>query len=139
MISLFYHNSTYYCGVTREVNNMQECETYWATIYLGLRPHYDEVSNRLMDSRREQARITCQKFCDLAGSCVTITDTEFIYTKGNEPGLIIGFIHYPCSACKNIIESQSKQLAQELMVLCEQNRVSIMYPDKTIMLENTDG
>ena len=119
---------------------MKECETYWATIYLGLRPHYDRVSNGLLGSRREQARIICQRFCDLAGGCVTVTDTEFIYTKGNEPGLIIGFIHYPrFPKGKDVIESQSKQLAQELMVLCDQNRVSIMYPDKTIMLENTEG
>lgn len=116
---------------------MKRCDSYWANIYVGLRPHYEKTNFDFMSHIRQQAIQTCQKYCDEVGLCVTVTDTWFIYKDGNEPGLIIGLINYPrFSTTKDRIQELSENLAQQLMKLCNQNRVSIVYPDETIMLEN---
>lgn len=41
------------------------------------------------------ARQICQEYCDRVGFCVTVTETQYVYTNGKEPGVIIGLINYP--------------------------------------------
>lgn len=40
------------------------------------------------------ARSSCRKYCDEVGLCVTVTPTDYIYTGGQEQGVIIGLINY---------------------------------------------
>lgn len=37
----------------------------------------------------------CQAFCDDKGLCVSITETDYVFTGGSEKGFIIGLINYP--------------------------------------------
>jgi hypothetical protein len=43
----------------------------------------------------ETAINVCGAYCDDVGLCVTVTLTDYVYTKGCEGGLIIGLINYP--------------------------------------------
>tara|TARA_R110000824_G_scaffold266054_7_gene455005 strand:- start:77 stop:439 length:363 start_codon:yes stop_codon:yes gene_type:complete len=118
---------------------MKQCDTYWAKIYLGLNPGYEKVTDGLINSRKNRVIDYCKSYCDDIGLCVTIDDTEFIYTKGHEKGLVIGLINYPrFPKSRTQIDIYAVNLATALKELCQQNRVSIMYPDKTIMLENDE-
>jgi hypothetical protein len=108
-----------------------EVETYTATIYCGLREGYSERIHK-----REEVRKIAQEYCDKVGLCVTLTDLEFIYTKGNEPGVAVGLINYPrFPASKKEIRKKALTLAEILKENLKQNRVSILFPDETIMLE----
>jgi hypothetical protein len=76
---------------------------------------------------------------DTVGLCVTVTDTLFVYVHGSEPGLIVGLINYPrFPDTPEGIEGKALALAESLMRVCRQIRVSVVFPDKTVMLEN-DG
>lgn len=37
----------------------------------------------------------CQQYCNVVGLCVTVTETNYIYSGGSEKGYIIGLINYP--------------------------------------------
>ncbi len=68
--------------------------------------------------------------------CVTVTPTKFIYRKGSEPGAIIGLIQYPRflrMECK--IKALAIGLTQILIDELKQERMSIVFPDETLMLE----
>lgn len=41
------------------------------------------------------AKETCRRYCMRVGLCVTITPTEFIYTGGQEAGVVVGLRNYP--------------------------------------------
>lgn len=41
-----------------------------------------------------EAKRICAKRC-LDGLCVTVTETEFIYTGGREVGFVVGLVNYP--------------------------------------------
>lgn len=43
----------------------------------------------------EQAREALQDYVDDVGLCVTVTPTEFVYTGGCEPGIVVGLVNYP--------------------------------------------
>lgn len=43
----------------------------------------------------DTANEICQEYCDEVGLCVTVTETTYVYTSGNEAGVIIGLINYP--------------------------------------------
>ena len=42
-----------------------------------------------------QAKHVCREFCREVGLCVTVTETAFIYTGGEEAGVRIGLVNYP--------------------------------------------
>jgi hypothetical protein len=45
----------------------------------------------------EEARRVVRRHCYERGDCLTVTPTEFIYTGGEEAGVVIGLINYPQS------------------------------------------
>ncbi len=103
---------------------------YTATIWIGLRVGYTEVIHplRVVES-------ICQTYCDKAGLCVTVTATRFIYTNGNEPGAMIGFINYPrFPSTREEMGKHARMLGMLLKEALEQKRVSIQLPDGIIML-----
>lgn len=113
---------------------MRICETFVANIYVGLRHGYSGTLTPVDD-----VRTWVQDFCNEVKLGVTMTNTEFIYVDGNEPGVIIGLINYPRFP-KPIFEIKNTALtlAENLMKLCHQERISIVFSDETIMLEATD-
>lgn len=113
---------------------MKQCPTFTASIYVGRRKHYGEYITTTNIGRR-----LCQDFCDAVGLCVTFTETEFIYKNGNEPGLIVGLINYPRFPDAELnIKVKALELARALLIAYEQLKVSVVFPDETIMLEPGD-
>ena len=111
---------------------MKIISTYTATIYVGLK-------NRDTDVVHDLGLIEgiCQKYCDEVGLCVTVTPTRFIYTNGNETGAAIGLINYPRFPDEpENIKAKALDLAELLLIACQQYKVSIIFPDETIMLAN---
>lgn len=113
---------------------MTKVETYTATIYCGLKRGYTGTIIPF-----EEVEQIIQEWVDGIGMCVTVTRTEYIYTDGREPGVIVGFINYPRFPAKpEDIKLRALDLSQILLRECHQMRLSIVFPDETIMLSNMD-
>lgn len=113
---------------------MKKVTTFTAQIYVGLKNTYTgEVlgENLLWD--------VCQKYCDEVGFCVTFTKTNYIYSNGNEPGVIVGIINYPRFPTTPLfIKERALILAKLLQKEAKQHKVSVVFPDETIMIESED-
>jgi hypothetical protein len=81
----------------------------------------------------ENAKATCQDYCDKTGFCVTVTKTTYVYTKGNEEGIVVGLINYPRFPLepKQLID-RAIEIAEILRIDLKQESYSIQTPDKTI-------
>ena len=111
---------------------MKTVKTFTAIIYVGFK-------ERNTDQLHDIAEVhgICQQWVNRVGQCVTVTPTEYIYTNGNEPGAVIGFINYPrFPSSRRILQHQALELAGQLMLGLNQYRVSIVFPHKTVMLSN---
>jgi hypothetical protein len=107
-----------------------EVETYWANIYVGRQTGYDGNIHSL-----DYVKAITQKYVNEVKLGLTFTSTIFIYVDGEEPGVIIGLINYPrFPSTKEKIQKQAIDLAEMLKKELQQHRVSIVFPDKTIML-----
>ena len=106
-------------------------KTFYANIWLGLRNGYDgEVADI------QFVKNMCQDYVE-KGLCVTVTETEFIYTGGNEPGVIIGLINYPrFPTTDEAVVHDACILADLLMKSLEQFRCTVVTPNETILLHN---
>lgn len=113
---------------------MKKVETFTANIYLGLQHGYSgELSS--IDEVREWV----QNYCNEQKLGVTFTPTEFIYVDGREPGVVIGLINYPrFPQTKEVIKYMAMIIAQGLMRLCHQERVSVVFSDETVMFEKDE-
>ncbi len=113
---------------------MKSNATFFANIYVGTRFGYFGTCTSYY-----KIRDWLQKFCNEVKLGVTLTETEFIYVGGNEPGVIVGLINYPRFP-KPIedIKTTALSIAKGLMELCHQERLSIVFSDETIMLEKDD-
>lgn len=113
---------------------MKQIDSYNVQIYCGLKEGYDGKVHDL-----EEVEELMQKFVDENNECVTITPTKFVYTKGNEPGVIVGLIAYPRFAKSDfIIKERAVEIGKILMVAFKQNRLTITTPEQSIMLEQED-
>lgn len=80
----------------------------------------------------DRARQICREFCFGVGACVTVTPTTYIYTGGEEAGVIVGFINYPrFPATLSDLENKAMQLADDLMHGLCQNSFTIQTPQTT--------
>jgi hypothetical protein len=80
------------------------------------------------------ARHLCRAFC-MAGLCVTVTPTEFIYTGGAESGVAVGLINYPRFPAEPAeIFAKAEALALHLIDGLHQHSASIVASDKTAWL-----
>jgi len=78
------------------------------------------------------ARHIVREYCDQFGCCVTVTPTSYVYTGGEEPGVIVGFINYPRFPKKpDDIELQAYFLAEKLLKGLDQQSYSIQTPVET--------
>jgi len=111
---------------------VKKVETYQIQIFCGLREGYTSMLRAF-----EEAKSIVQAYVDGVGLCVSITETQFIYTNGHEPGLIIGLINYPrFPSEKEALLSKAMGLAEKLMDELKQYRVSVVTPEYTYLLEN---
>lgn len=110
---------------------MKTIATYTASIYVGAREGYTGEIRSL-----EMAREWLQRLANAGGLCVTLTPTEFIYKNGSEPGFVVGFINYPrFPALPAELKNKTLDIAKELLRMFKQQKVSVVFSDETIMLE----
>lgn len=110
---------------------MKTCPTFTASIYVGLKEGDAGNLHSL-----EEARIIIQEQVDGIKLCVTLTPTEFIYTQGNEPGVIIGLINYPrFPQSYAAIKANALHIAWVFLARFRQQRISVVFPAETIMIE----
>ncbi len=124
---------------------MTKVETYWAKIFLGCKNTETGVQHSL-----DVASRACSEYVNSADLCVTFTPTHYIYNGARkehfdvlhqespfccEGGVIIGMINYPRFPMKpEEIREKALELALILKVKLEQRRVTVMFPDETVML-----
>lgn len=78
---------------------------------------------------------TCRTFCDEVGLCVTVTETVYTYTGGQEAGVVVGLINYPRFPSKpEEIFARAEGLAERLCVELGQESYTIQAPDKTVWI-----
>lgn len=135
---------------------MVTVNTFWANIFVGLKNVDTGVIHSL-----DKARELCSNYVNSVGLCVTFTETEYIYSTSPlsdmkepesvvgllyraegyraEPGFVVGLINYPrFPAESKKIREQALVLARILKKSMEQHRVTIMFPDETVMLGEVD-
>lgn len=101
---------------------MRTVPSYWANIYVA-------------EPRWAKAEPICREYVDTVGLCVTITKTEYAYTGGKEDGVIVGLINYPrFPATPATVRKRALALAGILRKRLGQTRVSVVFPDETVML-----
>ena len=89
--------------------------TYWAEIAIA--GDYDD------------ARRACRKFCE-DGSCVTVTQTSFIYTGGEQSGVLVRLINYPrFPSGPYEIEAKAMKLAEHLRAALYQDSFTVISPE----------
>lgn len=112
---------------------MKETPTYTATIYAGLLDTGRQTAGAI-----ETVSALCQAYVDDVGLCVTVTPTDFLYTGGREPGVAVGLMNYPrFPAHPEVIRGHALALATGLKAALHQKRVSIVFTDRTVTLEET--
>ena len=101
--------------------------TFCAKIYVGLGIEYSDESHD-----PEKAKKIIQDYVDNIRWCVTVTNTEFIYCGGREPGLIVGIINYPrFPQPEKTLRIRTMALANKLLKGLDQYRLSIVFETQT--------
>lgn len=114
---------------------MTKVATFTATIYVGCREQYTDEIRAI-----EMAYATLQAYADKGGICITVTPTRFIYKNGSEPGVAVGLINYPrFPEEQSAIRTKALEIAQTLMRVFRQLKVSVVFPDETVMLTQELG
>lgn len=80
-----------------------------------------------------EAETICRDYCDATGFCVTVTETNYVYTGGEEAGVIVGLINYPRFPKQPAeIWARAEELAAVLRERLGQDSYTIQAPDKTV-------
>jgi hypothetical protein len=86
-----------------------------------------------------EAETICLDYCDRTGFCVTVTETTYCYTGGEEAGVIVGLINYPrFPSMPDIIWQRAEELAAELRERLKQDSYTIQAPDKTVRFSHRE-
>ena len=98
---------------------VEHTETFWVRIYIA--------------GDIEQAKQVCREECMAEGLCVTVSPASYIYTGGEESGIVIGLINYPrFPSSPDRIVRRARVLAETLMKRLCQRSFSLMTPQETI-------
>lgn len=80
-----------------------------------------------------EAEAVCREYCDATGFCVTVTETNYIYTDGREAGFIVGLINYPrFPSTPPEITARAIELGDLLRERLDQQSYSIQTPERTL-------
>lgn len=110
---------------------MKSTETFNATIYIGLKEGYDGKQHSIGEVYE-----IIQEYCDSVGFCVSVTETKYIYSNGNENGVIVGLINYPrFESTPHKILQKAIEIGDILMIAFKQNRYTIVCPERTYLRE----
>jgi hypothetical protein len=81
------------------------------------------------------AVISCRRYCDEVGLCVTVSPTVYVYTGGEEAGVVVGLINYGRFPKEPpAIFAAAEALALRLIEELGQESASIQAPDKTVWI-----
>lgn len=84
----------------------------------------------------DDAKRTCRSFCFNVGLCVTVTPTDYVYTGGQEAGVIVRLINYPrFPTTKEQMWEVAVALGARLKHDLCQNNYSLVADDKTQWFE----
>lgn len=104
--------------------------TFTAQIFVGLQEGYDGPTRSI-----DVVHGVCCDYVERVKLCVTVTPTAFLYVGDEEPGAIVGLINYPrFPSTPETIKAHAMALAEELKQALAQNRVTVVFPDETVML-----
>ena len=104
---------------------MKTEKTWWARIYL----------SGPIDVAKQTIRAECLR----NGLCVTVEPTTFIYTGGEESGIVVGLIQYPRFPAKKLaLEARAVDLARKLRRSMFQRSVLVMFLDRTEWISDTE-
>jgi hypothetical protein len=97
---------------------MEQVDTFWVRIYIA--------------GDIQQATQICREECYQQGLCVTVEAASYIYTGGEEAGIIVGLINYPrFPAASGDIVERAASLGRSLMKRLCQRSFTIMTPELT--------
>lgn len=113
--------------------------TFTSQIYVGFRVRYTNKVHSI-----DEVYAYLHDYCNKIGFCVTVAPTTYIYTwepasgcVGEEPGCVVGIINYPRFPTESaILRSRAIEIARGLLKLLEQGKVSVVFPDETVMIES---
>jgi hypothetical protein len=123
--------------------DMKTATTFTAQIYVGTREQYTPEVRSI-----DMAREFLHEYVNRVGLCVTLTPTEFIYTgkaiegtehktNAGESGFVVGLINYPrFPVDPSVIREHALTIGKGLLELFKQFKVSIVFPDQTVMIES---
>lgn len=81
-----------------------------------------------------QAKHICTGHC-MTGLCVTVTETEFVYTGGRETGFVAGLVNYPkFPSTPDAILTEAETLANLLITGLHQHSALIQTPTEAVWL-----
>lgn len=116
------------------MNRKIAVDTYEIKIYIGSKVGYNGPDQSTYDMQ-----MRCREYCDEVGFAVTVTQTNFVYTGGEESGVIIGIINYPrFPKTPEELDEHAFTLANMLMKEFKQYRCSVVTSDYTYLLENEE-
>lgn len=115
-----------------EVVHGTEC--WSAQIWVGLRVTDHAANGSYFEHSLNDVRESCQDYVDVAGWCVTVTPTDYIYTNGSEHGAVIGAISYPRFQDVTSTELRERvlELAKKLLVDLHQTFVTVVIHHATM-------
>lgn len=100
--------------------------THWVRIYIA--GDYDK------------ARDICRNHCYKVGLCVNVTKNAYIYTGGEEEGVIVELIAYPrFPETSDAIAAKAYELGVELKSQLCQDSFLIMDPNETLWVTNREN
>lgn len=80
----------------------------------------------------DKAVTSVRNYCDQNGFCVTVTPTKYVYTGGEEDGVIVGLINYPrFPKTSEELRERAITIAKQLLDDLKQQSFSIQGPEKT--------
>lgn len=86
------------------------------------------------------AETSCLAYCDAVGFCVTVTETTYCYTGGEESGVIVGLINYPRFPKSSAeIWAHAEALAAKLRDDLGQQSYTIQAPDRTVWFSHREA
>ena len=117
------------------------CDTYHASAVIGLQKGYsDEMLT--MEAFRAALLKAQAILKDNTGTLLSVklTPCEIVFLGQEEPSVTLEFINYPRFP---LPDEQWKQgvlsLTEHLMELLDQNRVVVVFPGQTVMLEKSSS
>lgn len=108
--------------------------TFLAVIWCGLKVRQTGEILDISIAKNTVSHYTNRNRGTPAG-CLTLNETQYIYVEGSEPGFWVGFINYPrFPSNPDDIKFHALTLAEELRLACHQLKVTVVFPDETVML-----